>query len=227
MSLRASILAATCLTPLSVLALPSGGVISAGVATVAAGVATVAAGGAQMSITQHSGRAVIDWRSFDVGAGERVSIMQPSTSSILLNRIHDQKPSQIYGSISANGRVVLANPNGMVFGPNSRVDVAGLVATASQIDSTAFQQKGRLIGLAGNPNAAIANEGTITAKDGGLIALVAPEVRNDGTCGCSTCDCKKIYYDWRTPFRILDDLRMQHVRLQEDLLRLADVLQDF
>lgn len=37
----------------------------------------------------------------------------------------------------------------------------------------------------GNPDAAIIHEGTITAKDAGLVALVAPTVENTGTRCCS------------------------------------------
>ena len=155
-------------------ALPQGWVVSGGSAS-------IEAAGPQLNVAQGTNRAVIDWSSFNVGVGEKVDIRQPNTSSILLNRIHDQQPSQIFGSLTANGRVVLANPNGMVFGPSSKVDVAGRVATASQIDASRFMQTGKLKGSPGAANAVIQNQGQITAAQGGLVAMVAPEVRNDGT----------------------------------------------
>ena len=167
----------SCLTlalPFAAQALPSGGVVSGGVAT-------IAASGPQLNVTQGSARAVIDWNSFNIGSGERVNIAQPSTSSILLNRIHDQQPSQIFGSLTANGRVVLANPNGMVFQPGSRVDVASLIATTAGIDNQTFLNANNLIfNQLGNPSAVIANKGSITVHDGGLAALVAPNVENSG-----------------------------------------------
>ena len=155
--------------------LPQGG-------TVAAGNATIASSGMSATVTQGSGRAAIDWRSFDVGAGEKVEFKQPSASSVTLNRIHDQKPSEILGSITANGQVILANPNGMLFGKDSRIDVAGLVATSASAGTDAFMRGGRLaLDQAGKPDAKIVSRGTITAKEAGLIALVAPRVENTGT----------------------------------------------
>ncbi|MFZ1427401.1 MAG: filamentous hemagglutinin N-terminal domain-containing protein [Geminicoccaceae bacterium] len=149
--------------------------------SVAAGSATITTSGASAVVTQGSDRAVIDWQSFDVGAGEAVTFRQPAASSVTLNRIHDQKPSEIFGRISANGQVILSNPNGMIFGAGSRVDVAGLVATSAGIGKDAFMQGGRLaFDRGGNPAAKIINRGMLTARDTGLIALVAPSVENTG-----------------------------------------------
>ena len=155
--------------------LPQGG-------AVAAGNATIASSGPVAIVTQGSDRAVIDWRSFDVGAGEAVTFKQPSASAVTLNRIHDQKPSEVFGKISANGQVILSNPNGMLFGKGSRIDVAGLVATSASTGTDAFMQGGRLVlDQPGQPAARIINRGTITAKDAGLICLVGPSVENTGT----------------------------------------------
>jgi filamentous hemagglutinin family protein len=130
---------------------------------------------------QGSERAIIDWSTFDIAPHEHVAISQPSTSSILLNRIGDQKPSEIFGTLSANGQVILSNPNGFVFGATSRVDVGGLIATTSRFpDDAAFLEHGQLVGQPGNNGARILQEGQITAREGGLVALVAPEVRQSG-----------------------------------------------
>ena len=67
-------------------------------------------------INQLSDRVAIDWESFNVAADERVVFQQPTSSSTALNRIFDQNPSQIFGAIDANGRILLINPNGMLFG---------------------------------------------------------------------------------------------------------------
>lgn len=163
------------LSPAVAFSLPQGGLVAGGVADIS----TPAA--AQMQITQGSDRAVIDWASFNIGAGERVDIRQPSTSAVLLNRIGDANPSQIHGQLSANGNVILANPNGMVFGPTAQVDVGGLVATTSRFpDTQGFLNGGALPGQPGSPRASITQQGIITARRGGLAALVAPGVQNDG-----------------------------------------------
>ncbi len=148
---------------------------------VSGGSATIAQTGPLTSITQNTGRAIIDWQGFDIAAGESVAIAQPSTASILLNRIHDTQPSVINGSLTANGQVILMNPNGMLFGKGSRIDVAGLIATSANIANDDFMTGDVLsFGEAGNPGASIINEGSITIRDAGLAALVAPNVQNDG-----------------------------------------------
>ena len=68
---------------------------------VGAGQATIYATGTTLTVEQHSDRAVIDWQSFDIAPGETTTFHQPSASSAILNRIHDQNPSQIMG-ISAH-----------------------------------------------------------------------------------------------------------------------------
>ena len=152
--------------------LPSGG-------KVVAGQAAIAQSAALMSITQSTPRAAIDWQSFNVGAQAQVNFVQPSASSVTLNRVLDANPSQIFGRISANGQVFLTNPNGMYFAPSASVDVGGLVATTHSIGNADF--------MAGNDrftrNAAtgsVVNDGSLRASLGGYIALLAPEVRNNG-----------------------------------------------
>lgn len=134
-----------------------------------------------MVIDQTSDRAIINWNSFDILNGQSVRFNQNSSSSITLNRVTGGGgASQILGSLSANGTVVLVNPNGVFFGAGSKVDVAGMIATTADIRSSDFLAGNMNFSKAGNPNASIINKGMITASDGGLVALVAPGVRNDG-----------------------------------------------
>ncbi|MFZ9508873.1 MAG: filamentous hemagglutinin N-terminal domain-containing protein [Burkholderiaceae bacterium] len=116
--LKAALLAAGLIAPIwpSVLhaqtvaptQLPVGGQLSAGQAS-------IAKSGSVMSINQSSSRAALNWQSFDVGSQARVNIQQPSASSVLLNRIQGDRPSQIFGQINANGQVILTNPAGVYF----------------------------------------------------------------------------------------------------------------
>jgi filamentous hemagglutinin family protein len=80
----------------------------------------------------------IDWQSFNVQSNESVNFYQPNTNSVSLNRILDQNPSQIFGSINANGQVMLVNPNGIIFSPTSSVNVGGLVASGLDINPQLF-----------------------------------------------------------------------------------------
>jgi len=155
-------------------ALPQGSVV-------AQGAVDITASGATTTVAQGSDRAVVDWKSFDVMPGESVNFNQPSANSAILNRIHDVKASDIEGTLTANGQVYLVNPNGMVFGKGSHVDVAGLIATTANISDADFMGGSLHFDTPGNAEASITNQGTITAREAGLVALVAPNVSNEGT----------------------------------------------
>ncbi len=153
-------------------ALPSGG-------QVVAGQAGIAQSGNQMTVTQGSDKAIINWQRFDIGANAAVQFIQPSTSAVALNRVIAGDASQIHGKLSANGQVWLINPNGVVFGKGSRVDVGGLVASTLSITDSDFLA-GKAVFSRNGATGSIVNQGEINAADGGLVALLAPTVRNEG-----------------------------------------------
>ena len=154
---------------------PTGGQVVAGSATIASGAPGT------LNIFQQSSRAIVNWSGFSIAANETVNFVQPSASSVILNRVLGNDPSAIFGRLNANGTVMLVNPNGIVFGAGSRVDVGGLVASTANISDNDFMA-GRYAFSQASPNrhAAIENHGQITVKDVGLAAMVAPRVRNAG-----------------------------------------------
>ncbi len=156
--------------------LPQNGTVFSG--TISACVDGCVAGN-QLTINQTSARAVVDWASFSIDVGKAVQILQPGAASAMLNRITgNANPSQILGSLSAPGTVMLMNPNGVMFGPNAAVNVGSLIATTGNIDTTYFMDTGgaRITGATGS----ITNQGNITVQTAGLVALVAPSVTNHG-----------------------------------------------
>ncbi|WP_374088456.1 filamentous haemagglutinin family protein [Methylomicrobium lacus] len=104
------------------------------------GQATGAIAGNALNIKQITDKATLDWKSFNIDAGSSVRFDQPGSTSIALNRIHDQSPSRIMGSLEANGQVYLVNQNGFVFGKDSQVNVNSLVATTLGISDEVFQR---------------------------------------------------------------------------------------
>ncbi|OYW44777.1 MAG: hypothetical protein B7Z33_10220 [Sphingomonadales bacterium 12-68-11] len=94
---------------------------------------TVAQGnnGLVMTIKQEQERALLDWQKFDVGATEEVVFDQQQTTWIALNRIFDNKPSEIAGRITAKGQVWLANTNGLIFKGTSQVNTHSILATTT------------------------------------------------------------------------------------------------
>ncbi len=149
-------------------------------ATVTSGQISITQNGTNEIITQSTNNAIINWQNFDILNGESTRFIQPSSGSVALNRINNGNPTEILGSLSANGHLMLINPNGIFFGAGSTVNVGGLIASTADISDKNFNAGNYKFNHAGNPNATIINKGVITAAQGGLIALVAPGVENDG-----------------------------------------------
>ncbi|MBK1714231.1 hypothetical protein CKO43_15765 [Rubrivivax gelatinosus] len=153
-------------------ALPQGG-------RVVSGQAALNQQGSRLDITQGGRRAAINWNSFDIGSQAQVQIRQPDAQSVLLNRVTGADASAIQGRLNANGQVLLVNPNGIVFGRSSRVDVGGIVASTLDIADEDFAA-GRMKFTRGATAGSVVNQGTIKAASGGYVALLAPEVINEG-----------------------------------------------
>ncbi|HTY67540.1 MAG TPA: filamentous hemagglutinin N-terminal domain-containing protein [Alphaproteobacteria bacterium] len=150
--------------------------------SVGSGQVTVSNPNAQTTLIQQgTNKAVLNWNSFSVGSAETVRFQQPNSSSVALNRVTGSQASSIFGHLTANGQVFLLNPNGILFGRNSVVNVAGLVATTSGIRDSDFLAGNYNFGIASpNPNAGVVNQGTIQAADGGYAVLSGAYVQNDG-----------------------------------------------
>ena len=134
----------------------------------------------QVTIDQTSDRAIIDWDSFNIDAGDAARFNQPGAGSWTLNRDLQGSASQILGSLSANGNIVIQNRHGVFVGPGARVDVNSIVATSLDITNQNFMDGRMIFDIPGESDAVVANHGEISVGEGGLAALVAPGVENAG-----------------------------------------------
>ncbi|MBN1363898.1 MAG: filamentous hemagglutinin N-terminal domain-containing protein [Syntrophaceae bacterium] len=158
-------------------ALPTGGKI-------VSGKGSISTTGSQMTVKQSTDRMIANWNTFNIGTRAGVTFRQPDADSAALNRIYDQNPSQILGSLSANGKIFLINPSGIIFGEGSQVNVGGLVASTLNMADSDFLT-GHYTFLNDGNAGSILNLGDITAVDGGIVALIAPIVTNEGTITAS------------------------------------------
>ena len=144
------------------------------------GSASIGTNGSQMTIT-NSPNAILNWQNFSIGAQNGVRFQQENSASQVLNRVTGNDPSQILGSLSSNGRVWLINPNGVLFGQNARIDVAGMVASTLDIANADFLA-GRYNFVAANgPNRGeVMNKGEIRTTFGGRVWLLGEQVKNEG-----------------------------------------------
>ena len=155
---------------------PEGGTVVGGAATIQG------QGGPAVNVNQSSSNAIINWNTFNIGAKESVNFNQPSSSSVALNRVTGGLgPSQILGTLTANGRIFLINRDGILFGKGAVINTAGFLATTNDIKNSDFMAGRMNFNIPGRPDASIVNRGRITATSGGFAALVAPGVRNSGT----------------------------------------------
>lgn len=149
---------------------------------VVVGEADVSTIGNKMTIDQKTSTTQIDWHSFDIGKDKEVEFKQPDANSVAYNRVTGGNASQIQGKLTANGKVYLANPNGVIITQGAEINVAGLFATTKDLEQ--ISEKGN-----GNSNSyqftrktkegqVVKNQGKIKAKD--FVVLNGDEVINEG-----------------------------------------------
>ena len=165
----ASITIAAFLSPLA-LANPVG-------PTVVNGAATVVNNGNTLTVTNTPG-AILNWQQFNIGQGQLTQFNQQSAQSSVLNRVVGPDSSQILGTLRSNGRVFLINPNGIMFGAGSVLDVNGLIASTLNITNTDFLLN--RMNFNGNSGTGVVNQGTITTPFGGSVYLIGNNVTNEG-----------------------------------------------
>lgn len=149
----------------------------------------------KMTIDQKTSTTQINWHSFDIGKNKEVEFKQPTTNSVAYNRVTGGNASQIQGKLTANGKVYLANPNGVIITKGAEINVAGLLATTKDLEkisengnSYQFTRKtkdgqvvkDRLVLKDGQElkEGQVINEGKITAQD--FVVLNGDEVINEG-----------------------------------------------
>lgn len=104
-------------------------------------------GQTEITIQQTAPQAVLNWKTFNVGSKTTVAFDQSNGGSqkgqwIAFNKVQDPSgvPSQILGQIKAPGQVYVINPNGIIFGGGSQVNVRSLVASSLPINDNLVQQ---------------------------------------------------------------------------------------
>ncbi len=96
-----------------------------------------------VTIKQTQPRAILSWETFNVGQNTILQFDQTlngaaQASWVALNRVvgTSTSPAQILGTIKAPGEVLVIDPNGILFGGASQVNVNSLIATNLDIGAT-------------------------------------------------------------------------------------------
>jgi filamentous hemagglutinin family protein len=164
--------------------------------------------GARMTIRQDSAKAVLNWNSFDIESGYRVTFSHPDAAAATLNKIGGNDPSVIRGMLESvardtggvGGAVYLVNRNGILFAEGAQINVGALTASALDISSDVFEN-GLLSVQQGSENSKadpvftwggddaqravslvqVEFGAQITTSQEGRVMLLAPRIENAGT----------------------------------------------
>ncbi|WP_445489638.1 filamentous haemagglutinin family protein [Rhodopseudomonas sp. RCAM05734] len=136
------------------------------------------AGQTQVNIRQTTQQAILNWTSFNVGARTTLTFDQQGNGNwVALNRVDASTgPSQILGSIKADGQVYVINQSGIIFGGNSQVNVGSLIASTADLSNTQFRNSGIYSTQTDNIYAPsfTAAGGKVVVEAGASIATSAP-----------------------------------------------------
>lgn len=131
----------------------------------------------KMTIKQDSNKAQINWKSFDIGKKKEVEFEQPSQNAVAYNRVTGGNASQIQGKLKANGKVYLANPNGVIITKGAEINVAGLFATTKDLERISENGNNKFTRKL-TKEGQVLNQGKITAQD--FVVLNGDQVINEG-----------------------------------------------
>ena len=151
--------------------LPTEGVFTAGSGIIGPPIAGT------LQVQQATPRAIIDWRTFSIGQGGAVSILNGQGAT--LNRVTGSQMSVIRGSLTATGSVYLVNPQGVVVSGEGRILAGGAIGLLTRDVSTTGFLSGGPFTAQGRSDAGVVNLGQIISS-GGDVFLVGASVRNEG-----------------------------------------------
>ena len=142
---------------------------------------SVSNGQTTVTIQQTASQAILNWQTFNVGKNTTVDFNQSGGGAVAntwvaLNRILSGTPSQILGSIKAQGQVYLINQNGIIFGGASQINVGTLLAAAARITDSQFTTDG--IYTAVNSNSSLGSPSFTGGLGSVIVDLGAQLVTN-------------------------------------------------
>ncbi len=125
-----------------------------------------------------SKESILNWQEFSIEENEKVSFLQPDAASCVMNRVLGDQPSRIFGQLQANGKVLLINQQGVLFGAEARLDVGGLIASTLELQDRVFLESQEW-SFSGDSEAMVQNLGSLRTEAGDLV-LIGRRIENHG-----------------------------------------------
>jgi hypothetical protein len=141
----------------------------------------------QLNVNQTSNTGIINWDTFNIGAGNGVQFNNGSGST--LNRVVSTgSPTEIYGNLSATGSVYLINQNGITIGNTGQITTGGsFIASTMQITDADYLDGGDnnyihspSSGKISVGQTSVQNNGNIVSSAGDVF-LIGRTATNNGT----------------------------------------------
>lgn len=122
-------------------------------------------------------RTVIRWGSFNIGKDAQVNFVQEAGSqAATLNIVQGRSGSTLAGTLTATGSIFLVNPFGITITETGVIDTGGMFAASTlrlaEEAEAAFRAGEPTLAFAsgqGDPEAAVVNQGKISARDAVLL----------------------------------------------------------
>ena len=180
----------------------------------AGGSGPVFSGGAgETDVALHAPRTIIDWSSFNVASGEKVSFSFDSRSAIVLNRIGGSATPEIDGIVegkvggSYGGNIWFAAKNGLIFGNGAQVDAGGILVSTAAPDTSGFLNPGNTtFAFPGSEVVNVQVVGMATGSQitghGGLVAMIAPQVVTQSGTSITGANGSTVLYGAATGFTL-------------------------
>ena len=144
-------------------------------------------GGKTLTINLSSDDARGQWNSFNIAADEAVVFNQSSANALYLLSVTSNEKTQIAGSLTANGRLVLENQAGIHFQASAVVNVGALIAVAGTISNARNPVTNAKELKVSVGNGDITNDGALTVT-GQQTVFISKTFNNNGTITSSGGD---------------------------------------
>ncbi|MDX1920252.1 MAG: polymorphic toxin type 50 domain-containing protein [Candidatus Caenarcaniphilales bacterium] len=132
-----------------------------------------------LNATSSTAKSIVNFGSLSIGSDSTFNIFQPNSQSAFLGRDIGGNPTEIFGHLNSNGNVFLINPNGILFGAGSQINVNGLLASTLDISNSNFLNGNYIFNrLNGQAPGSVINNGTIDSNN--FTAFLAGAVANSG-----------------------------------------------
>ena len=161
----------------------------------------VSQSGSAIDITLGAPRTILTWSSYGLASDQTAVYRFQDRSWIVLNKVSGQATidgqiEALVGTQRGAGNVWFQAPGGVIFGPNARVNVGGLLATPAAVGQAGFLDASRIsFDFTGGGTAKVEmRAGADVRANGGALALVASSIVTEDASALTSTGGSSVLY---------------------------------